>query len=254
MARLLAQVVEEPRPCSYLDDRAAKLEHLVLVDSTAEELESLLVRGWRRFGPDHFRPRCAPCHECVPTRVPTATFAPTKSQRRARKACAGLRPVVGRPRVDAARLDLYQRWHDEREAKRGWTATRVDERSYRMQFAFPHPAAREIAYWHDAPDGSTHLVGVGICDQTPRCWSAVYFFYDPDWASRSLGVANVVFQVELARGLDIPHVYLGYRVGGCPSLAYKARFAPQERLDGWPEDGEEPRWIPAASPEASLGG
>ncbi|MEJ7733033.1 MAG: hypothetical protein WKG00_28025 [Polyangiaceae bacterium] len=248
MARLLTRLVEEPRPCSYLDDRAAQLEHLVVVESTAEELEALLVRGWRRFGPDHFRPRCAPCHECVPTRVPTATFTPSKSQRRARRACAGLRAVVGRPRVDAARLDLYQRWHDEREDKRGWTAAYVDERSYRMQFAFPHPAAREIAYWHDAPDGPSHLVGVGICDQTPSCWSAVYFFYDPAWASRSLGVANVVFQVEHARALDIPHVYLGYRVAGCPSLAYKARFGPQETLAGWPDDGEAPRWVPAPPP------
>jgi arginine-tRNA-protein transferase len=229
-----------------LPDREATLEHRIMLETSADELEQLLVRGWRRFGPDYFRPVCAPCHECVPTRVPTADFAPTKSQRRARAKCSGLTARVGPPRVDAERLSLYERWHDERERARGWASSPIDERAYRLQFAFAHPAAREVAYY-DETGGSPRLVGLGICDQTRSCWSAVYFFYDPSWAERSLGVANVVFQIELARALGIPHLYLGYRVQGCASMAYKARFHPQQRLVGWPAPHEEPRWIEASS-------
>jgi leucyl-tRNA---protein transferase len=244
MARVLSHLVEAPRTCSYLPDRDASLEHRIMLETSAEELESLLVRGWRRFGPDFFRPVCAPCQECVPTRVPTATFAPSKSQRRARAACVGLRAVAGPPRVDPERIALYERWHEAREAARGWPSSPIDARSYRLQFAFPHPAAREIAYYDDT-GGQPRLVGLAICDQTPRCWSAVYFFYDPAWASRSIGVANVVRQIEIAHGQGIPHVYLGYRVSGCQSMEYKSRFEPQERLDGWPEQHEPPRWIGA---------
>jgi arginyl-tRNA--protein-N-Asp/Glu arginylyltransferase len=35
---------------------------------------------------------------------------------------------------------------------------------------------------------------------------------------------------------------LGFRVDGCPSLAYKGRFLPQEALVGRPDFGAAPRW------------
>lgn len=246
--RILQEFREEPRACSYVETRTASLEYRILLDTTPEELEALLVRGWRRFGPQFFRPACAPCHDCVPTRIPVATFAPSKSQRRARRACASLRIEVGPPRVDATRLQLYRAWHAGRERARDWPPSPLDPKGYFLQFAFPHPAAREVAYWDDA-GSSPRLVGLGICDQTEHAWSAVYFFHHPDVARLSLGSAHGVFQVELARRLGIPHVYLGFRVDGCASMAYKARFQPQERLIGWPAGDEEPRWEPA--PRAS---
>jgi arginine-tRNA-protein transferase len=241
MARLLQRVVEAPRACSYLPGVAASLVHEVMVDVTPEELEARLERGHRRFGPDYFRPACAPCEACAPTRVLTREFSPSKSQRRARRACADLRVVVGRPRVDAARLALYHRWHASREDARAWEPARLDERSYFAQFAFPHPAALEVAYFD--PEDGDRLVGVGLSDETPNAWSAIYFFYDPAYARRSIGIANVVFQIELARARGRRHLYLGYRVSDCASLRYKATFHPQEVLVGRPALGEEPRWV-----------
>ena len=248
--RVLDVVREQPRPCSYLDDRQAMLDHRILLDVNPEELERMLVRGWRRFGPDYFRPACSGCAECLPIRVPTATFEPSKSQRRAAKNLRSLEVFVGPPSVDEERLDLYHRWHQSRERARAWSEARLSERSYRLQFAFPHPAARELSF----RDPTTHrLVGVGLCDQTPRAWSAIYFFYDPDYASLSLGTANVVAQLEIARARGIPHVYLGYCVRACASLAYKAAFRPQERLVGAPADDEEPTWVRVSEPVAAGG-
>lgn len=242
MARQLRHLVEAPRECSYLPDVPAQLEHRILVDVAPEELEALLDRGWRRFGPDYFRPACRTCSGCTPTRVPTATFSPSKSQRRAARKCAELTMDVGTPTVDAERLALYAAWHATREEARGWKASELDEATYRLQFAWPHPSAREVTY----RDAAGTLVGVGICDETPTAWSAVYFFYAPEWARRSIGVANVVLQIEHAERLGKEHLHLGYRVEGCPSLAYKATFRPQERLVGWPDFHEEPVWIPVA--------
>lgn len=247
MARLIQHLVESPRECSYLADRRASLEYQVLLDVTAEELEVMIVRGWRRFGPQYFRPACSPCSECVPTRVPTSSFAASKSQRRARRACASLRVILGPPRVDADRLALYHRWHAAREEARDWEPSPLDARAYFTQFAFPHPAARELAYYEGEGEDA-RLVGVGICDETPGAWSAVYFFYEPEWGKRSIGVANVIFQIELARRRGIPHVYLGFRVSECASMRYKTRFLPQERLVGWPDPEEEPRWVPVEPP------
>lgn len=237
--RILEVLKEEPRPCSYLPERPATLEHRIMLDVTPLELESLLERGWRRFGPDYFRPSCPNCSQCVPTRVPTATFQPSKSQRRAKKKCAHFSVQIAAPRFDEERLELYHRWHGQREVIRGWDEAELSERSYRLQFTFPHPAAREISFRDPT---SNRLVGVGLCDETPHAWSAIYFFYDPEYAHLSLGTANVVTQIENARNHGIPYVYLGYCVESCPSLAYKATFRPQQRLVGWPNDDEEPRW------------
>jgi arginine-tRNA-protein transferase len=69
-----------------------------------------------------------------------------------------------------------------------------------------------------------------------------YFFYDPAIAHLSPGVANVLRCVELARDVSATHVYLGYKVEGCPSLKYKANFRPHELLDGRPSLTEQPVW------------
>ena len=237
MARVLDVLLEDPRPCSYLDDRTASLYHRILVDVEPWELEALLSRGWRRFGPDYFRPACAGCRECVPTRIPLASFQPSRSQRRAANHAGRLRRVYGVPQCDEARLSLYRRWHEDREHVRGWESSGLGERSYRAQFTFPHPSARELAFY----DGD-RLVGVSLCDETPRALSAIYFFFDPDYARFSPGIGNVLSLAALGRARGKDHLYLGFTVEACPSLKYKATFQPREILIGSPGDDELADW------------
>jgi leucyl-tRNA---protein transferase len=237
MARLLQRVLEPPHPCVYLPEREAQLDLRVMVDVSAAELETLLERGWRRFGPVYFRPVCTACDACITLRVPADTFAPSKSQRRARRASEHLTRAVGRPMVDDERLALYARWHAEREAAKGWEPSMLDAERYAFDFAFDHPSVREVAF----RDGD-RLVGLGIVDETPRALSAVYFFWDPETAPSSLGTAHVMRLVEDAKARGLAHVYLGYRVEGCASLAYKSRFRPHELLEGRPAGAAMPRW------------
>ena len=89
------------------------------------------------------------------------------------------------------------------------------------------------------------LVGVGYVDPLPAALSAIYFFYEPEQRDRSLGTYNVQQIIESARKRQIPHVYLGYCVEGCPSLEYKARFQPNEVLGA--------RWR-LASPRTNVRG
>ena len=242
MAQVLQQIVEGPEACQYLPERQATTDTRIVMGDTAAELEAMLIRGWRRFGPVQFRPACAACGECVPLRIPVADFRPSRSQRRAARACAGLRVEIGPPRVDEERLALYRAWHRAREQAREWAPSELDARDYWLQLAFPHPAGRELAYYDDQPDVPARLVGLAICDETPRAWNATYFFYDPTYARRSIGVANILRQIEIARARGIPHVYLGFRVLGCQSMRYKAGFRPHELLQGRPGSGEEPQW------------
>ena len=60
--------------CPYLAGRAATTDYRILTDVTPLEHEAMLVRGWRRFGLQYFRPECAGCAECVSLRIPVATL------------------------------------------------------------------------------------------------------------------------------------------------------------------------------------
>lgn len=242
VARVLQELVEPPHPCVYLPDREASLDLRVMVDVTAAELDSMLARGWRRFGPIYFRPACEGCGECVTLRIPAASFVPSKSQRRARKNATRLRRAMTKPVVDEERLALYARWHEQRERTREWQASEMDRERYGFDFAFEHPSVREVSFRD--PDAGDRLVGLGIVDETPCALSAVYFFWDPEHAPSSLGTAHVVMLVDDARARGLEHVYLGYRVEGCASLAYKGRFAPHELLEGRPGPRSLPMWRP----------
>ncbi len=210
-----------------------------MVDVTAEELDGLLERGWRRFGPAYFRPKCPACQECVPIRVPVSTFRMSKQQRRVWNKGRDLTLRVGPPRIDDDRIDLYDRWHSDRAARRDWEHDRIDPAQYYHQFAFPHPSIREFAYW----DGD-ELVGIAIVDATPKALSAVYTFYDPNHRGLSLGTYSILTQIDQARRAGRPFVYLGYRVLGCASSEYKARFRPHELMVRWAEEDEAPVWAP----------
>src|SRR5580692_8988549 len=96
---LIERVIEKPRPCAYLPTESASLEVRVMLDVTPEELDALLERAWRRFGPIYFRPACTQCGECVSLRVPVDRFVLSRGQRRVARGCARLRRVVGRPTV-----------------------------------------------------------------------------------------------------------------------------------------------------------
>lgn len=245
MARQLTHWVSEPSDCAYLPPRLATMEYRLLLDVDGDELDALLERGWRRFGPAYFRPQCSGCSECVPLRIPVETFRPSKTQRRVwNRARARLRVERSRPRVDEARLELYKRWHAAQGGKRDWPRDVLDAEEYQQQFAFPHPCGLELSYWDDAPPegGPSRLVGVAITDVTPRAVSAVYTFHDPAYAKMSLGTASVLFQLELAAATQRPWLYLGYRVRGCTSSEYKGRFQPHELLAGPVDIHDVPRW------------
>jgi arginine-tRNA-protein transferase len=76
----------------------------------------------------------------------------------------------------------------------------------------------------------SQLVGVGYVDSLPGGLSAIYCFYDPEQRQRALGTWNVLCLVEEAARRQLPHVYLGYFVAGCPSMEYKTHFTPNQLL------------------------
>jgi leucyl-tRNA---protein transferase len=223
--KTIAHFVSMPSRCSYLPDRLASIEYDRVASLTAGEYQQLVEMGWRRFGHTVFRPVCRTCNECRSLRVLVDRFQPNRSQRRVRKLNDGtLRLEVGIPAVSREKLDLYDRYHAYQSDLKDWPAHPPKDLAEFIGAYVDNPfRGQEYCYYLQ-----DRLIAVGYVDALPGAFSAVYCFYDPDERSRSLGTFNVLSIIENARRLSVPHVYLGYFVEECGSLAYKANFVPNQ--------------------------
>lgn len=75
---------------------------------------------------------------------------------------------------------------------------------------------------------SNRLLGVAVIDRLNDGLSAVYTFYDPDEVARGLGTFAILWEIEQARSLRLPWLYLGYWIGESRKMAYKTNFRPIE--------------------------
>lgn len=231
-----------PERCSYLPDQTARLEYAFASEITAGDYAGLMLSGWRRFGHALFRPRCPNCSACISLRVDAARFQPNRSQRRVARANQGpISLAIGEPRVTESRLELYRKFHAHRAMSRGWSEREEDPASYFSSFVDNPFPTEEWAY---SLDGT--LVGLGLVDRLPVGLSAIYFVHDPAHAGRGLGVWNILCLIEEARRCSLPHLYLGYWVADCVSLAYKSSFRPYQVLGA---DGHWQDSIPPSRPE-----
>ncbi|MBW8306944.1 MAG: arginyltransferase, partial [Thiobacillus sp.] len=74
------------------------------------------------------------------------------------------------------------------------------------------------------------LVMVSVIDQVADGLSAVYTFFDPAREQDSLGVYGVLWQIELAKRLELPYLYLGYWIAESRKMAYKKQYPPLQGL------------------------
>ncbi|XP_073009915.1 arginyl-tRNA--protein transferase 2-like isoform X2 [Typha latifolia] len=79
------------------------------------------------------------------------------------------------------------------------------------------------------------IVAVGVVDILPRCLSSKYLFWDPDFASLSLGKYSVLQEIKWVKDIQancssIQYYYLGYYIHSCSKMRYKAAYQPSELL------------------------
>jgi arginine-tRNA-protein transferase len=219
-----------PMPCPYLPDRTERKLFTRLNGPDAGELNSTLsLAGFRRSHDIVYRPVCPSCRACVPVRIPTLLFRPSRSMRRTLRLNGDLTMAERPARATIEQFALFRRYQLSRHGDSDMA--RMSEADYAAMIEEGSVATSLFEF----RDARRRLVGAILTDRLEDGYSAVYSFFAPEEARRSPGIHMVLALVEQARATGLAHVYLGYWIGQSRKMAYKSRFRPLEILGegGW---------------------
>ena len=210
-------------PCSYFSDRTETIVAIECPWLPNLLHANLMQQGFRHSGSMFYLPVCAKCHACLPLRIPTETFKPTKSQRRVIRKNAETTATFGIPELTPEKCDIYQRYIRSQHPGSPQTGSEQELRHFLYS---PIPSLREMVFYREGKP-----VAVSIVDYIERlAFSSVYHYFDPDYSNLSLGTFSAAFEIQYARQHGIPYYYFGFWIPDCPEMSYKNKFGPNEIL------------------------
>lgn len=211
--------------CSYLPNKDARNVFVDPEQTLDAGLYAFLSSyGFRRSGTHVYRPHCETCHACQPLRVVTEAFQPSRAQLRCLKRNADLRAFQMNSIDTDECYALYEKYIRLRHSDGDmYPPTR---QQYKEFLSKEWGATRYVGF----KDPDDRLISIAVVDCLHNGLSAMYSFYDPDCAKRSLGVHNILYQILWARDQELPFVYLGYLIKGCQKMEYKQEYRPHQLL------------------------
>jgi arginine-tRNA-protein transferase len=191
-------------------------------------MELFLASGYRRNGNCLYTMHCPDCTSCVPIRLEPQKFQMNRNQRRVLKKNKDIEVEFAPINASMENIELCEKFLNCRYPQKN-----NEGRSYYQGFFLNRIIpGMEIRFRLEG-----RLLGTGIVDVGQNWMNAVYFFFDPDEASRSLGTFNMLSMVEACLKLDISYLYLGYYIEEVAAMNYKSRFNPHYLYlnDSWQE-------------------
>ncbi len=218
-----------PHPCSYLDHQMART---LMVDGSVTQqslYNQLAQEGFRRNGNMVYRPHCSQCQQCQSLRVDVARFQLSRNHQRALRRNRHLQ-LHRRPfdfYEDHYQLFLRYLIHRHEDG----AMSQMSRLEYR-DFLAATWSDTWLWEWRDADA----LRIVAVVDELKDGLSAVYTFFDPDFAADGLGNFAILQQIIAAQRRPLPWLYLGYWIRDSQKMAYKSRYHPHEVFivnQGW---------------------
>jgi arginine-tRNA-protein transferase len=228
--------------CGYLPNKMAQSliaspQHLI----DANVYSGLIQQGFRRSGKFAYRPHCENCRECVPVRIILQDFSASRSQKRAYKQHKNLVTNILPVEFHAEHYALYAAYQkarhaDEIENSNDNSANKSqpkkidkseqDEIEQYHNFLCQTNVESVMVEFRD----NGQLKMVSVIDLVHDGISAVYTFYETSDTKASFGTYNVMWQIDWAKSLNFPYLYLGYWIKNSQKMAYKQNFKPLEKL------------------------
>ncbi len=212
--------------CPYLPDRKKQIKYFLASKLDESEVSFLLAKGWRKFGVYFFQPSCPDCRECIPLRVLTSKFKPSKSQRRNLKKNTDIEVVFAPLKFSERAFEIYKTHSHQRFSQE------CNLEEFITNFYSPSTPCLQSEFYLNG-----ELIGLGFLDRGKDCLSSVYFIYDTKYSHLGLGTYSVLEEIKHTRSLGLQYYCLGYYVQACQKMAYKNNFKPSEHyswlLDKW---------------------
>ncbi|AGF78719.1 putative arginyl-tRNA:protein arginylyltransferase [Desulfocapsa sulfexigens DSM 10523] len=212
--------------CPYHLPHDARFYQALFSPLSDRAMELFLASGYRRNGNCLYTMHCPDCSACVPIRLHPQEMKLNRNQRRVLKKNQDIEVEFAPITASEENIRLCEKflrsryphkYNDGKSYYKGFFLNRIIPG---MEFRFRLRG---------------RLVGTGIVDVGQNWMNAVYFYFDPDEASRSLGTFNILSMIETCLKLDISYLYLGYYIEEVAAMNYKRRFDPHYLYldDGW---------------------
>jgi len=220
MKLLSEPLISDESPCSYIAGKKWRFSYFFAIEVSAGELETLLSRGWRKFGMYYFKPACRDCKACIPIRIKTDELVLSKSQRRVIKSCKEVRVEFKDLEYKDEIYEIYKDHSLNRFSKES------DREDFHTSFYTQSCPSIQSEYYID-----NTLAGAGFIDVSSNALSSIYFIYKNEFTRFRLGTFSAIKEAEFAFTLGLNYYYLGFYIENNRSMAYKNCFHVNEKMD-----------------------
>ncbi|MFT5701225.1 MAG: arginyl-tRNA--protein-N-Asp/Glu arginylyltransferase [Desulforhopalus sp.] len=203
--------------CPYGFTHVATFHQATFSPLSERVMELFLAAGYRRNGDCLYTMHCQECQACIPIRLRPLIFMPNRNQKRSVQKNKDVEIELKPLKIDDENIELCERFLRKRYPRENNSA-----RGYFHDFFLTSiTSAAQLQFRVGG-----RLIGSSIVDIGDNWLNAVYFYFDPEEAKRSLGTFNIMTLVDVCLDWGVEYLYLGYLIEDVPAMSYKSNFNP----------------------------